>query len=212
MSATLATSKPRRQLLLYLFSIFVLLGAASLFNAASAAAAVTTCASGDTLGVTSSVDSASPAKTAKDGASVTMTVTALKSGGGTDTACTDSITLTSSRGDTITAGTGPLVSGVETFNVTIDGVKAGSFVASDTFTATDNATATTDTSPINPPIPATEALTVAPGAATQLVLASSDDTAGTAVDGATVTFTATVEDADGAPSPPMSRPSNLRAA
>ncbi|MGO9972944.1 MAG: beta strand repeat-containing protein [Solirubrobacteraceae bacterium] len=163
----------------------LLLGAVSLVGAAPAFA------TGDTLAVTSSVDSATPAKTADAGAVVTITVTA-DSGSNKDGAFTDNVTLTSSdNADKVTytgnsgtvsdAATTAAVGGVATFSVTLSGT-AGSH----TFTATDAGSGGATSG--------NEAITDV-GAPTKLVL--SDAVSGTAADGGSPTLTVKAEDAAG---------------
>ena len=186
MSAMLPVSAMRRRFLLPLVSMTLLLGAVSLVGAAPAFA------TGDTLAVTSSVDSATPAKTADAGAQVTITVTADKAASTADTNFTDNVTLASSdtndkvtytgqSGSVTNSGTDAAVSGVATFSVTLSGT-AGSH----TFTATDAGSGGATSG--------NEAITdkVVP---TKLVV--TDAVSGTAADGGSPTLTVKAEDATG---------------
>ncbi len=186
MSAMLPVSAIRRRFLLPLVSMTLLLGAVSLGEASFAAAN----ASADTLAVTSSVDSATPAKTADAGAIVTITVTA-NSGSNKDGAFNDNVTLTSSdnadkvtytgnSGTVTNAATTAAASGAATFSVTLSGT-AGSH----TFTATDAGSGGATSG--------NEAITdvVVP---TKLVV--TDAVSGTAADGGSPTLTVKAEDAN----------------
>ncbi len=153
MSATLATPIPRRRLFLFIFSIFMLLGAVSLSQAAAASA--------DTLVVTTSPSASDPAQVGSGvtrGNSVTVTVTA-QNGGVTDTGYTGTVKLSSDPSDTWAAdgdansssftapsGTSPYVPGSYTFTSGDGGVasftvtvNATAGTAADTLTAKDNA-------------------------------------------------------------------------